>query len=83
MIRHALTTSGSDDLDRGSGLREAHCHLHSHGQSQAMIALDGCRTLDECLDVLEKTARERGMGAAGGAWMLARGARPESWPEHR
>ncbi len=48
-----------------------------------MIALDGCRTLDECLDVLEKTARQRGMGAAGGGWLLARGARPESWPEHR
>lgn len=72
----------------GAGLREAHCHLHSHGQSKAMVALDGCRSLGECLDVIRRAAedRERARGAGSdrvGAWLLARGARPESWPEHR
>lgn len=60
-------------------LREAHCHLHAHGQSKAMLPLDDCRSLTECLDALERAAR----AAPPDGWILARGARPESWPEHR
>lgn len=60
-------------------LREAHCHLHAHGQARAMVALDDCRSLAECLDRLGKAASRR----RPSGWMLARGARPESWPEHR
>lgn len=51
-----------------------------------MVALDDCRTLGECLDVIDRAAR-RLRNASGpdgaGVWVLARGARPESWPEHR
>lgn len=60
-------------------LREAHCHLHSHGQARAMVPLDDCRSLAECLDRLEEAASRR----EPSGWLLARGARPESWPEHR
>ena len=68
---------------RATGLREAHCHLHSHGQSRAMVGLDGCRSLGECLDVIGAAALARAGEGGGSGWVLARGARPESWPEHR
>ncbi|MBX3317447.1 MAG: amidohydrolase family protein [Phycisphaeraceae bacterium] len=60
-------------------LREAHCHLHAHGQAAAMVSLDRCRSLPECLDALERAAR----ASPRQGWLLARSARPESWPEHR
>jgi predicted amidohydrolase YtcJ len=48
-----------------------------------MISLDGCSSLGECLDVIEREARVRARGSGTEGWLLARGARPESWPEHR
>lgn len=82
----AMTIHGPTSSGWGVRMREAHCHLHSHGQSKAMVALDGCRSLGECLEVIGRAARKGGGGADSdgvGAWLLARGARPESWPEHR
>ncbi|MBX3367524.1 MAG: amidohydrolase family protein [Phycisphaeraceae bacterium] len=61
-------------------LREAHCHLHAHGQAAAMVNLDHCRSLGECLDTI-RSARDQRLSPRG--WLLARSARPESWPEHR
>ncbi len=44
-----------------------------------MVALDQCRSLDECLDRLARAASSEG----DPGWLLARAVRPESWPEHR
>lgn len=66
--------------------REAHCHLHAHGQSKAMVSLEACTSLAECLDVLARAQGAQGSRAATphpARWLLARSARPESWPEHR
>lgn len=65
-------------------LREAHCHLHAHGQSKAMASLAGCTSLAECLDRLGAAARSLDASRSDPTrWLLARSARPEAWPEHR
>jgi predicted amidohydrolase YtcJ len=66
--------------------REAHCHLHAHGQSKAMVALEACTSLAECLDVLARAHAALGRASPTphpSRWLLARSARPESWAEHR
>lgn len=59
-------------------MREAHAHIASHGRSMEMLDLSGCRSLDECLQTLEKGASDTPRG-----WLLAHGARVEAWAEAR
>lgn len=61
------------------GLREAHAHFAAYGRSMSMPDLGGCRSLGECLKVIEA----HGETLARGAWVLAQGARPEGWTEGR
>lgn len=62
-----------------TGVREAHAHIASHGRALAMPDLAACGSVAECLDMLGA----RGAAALPGAWILAHGARPESWAEAR
>lgn len=61
-------------------LREAHAHIASHGRALTMPDLSACASVAECLDVL---ARERARAGGPTAWVLAHGARAESWREAR
>ena len=62
-----------------TGLRDAHLHLAEHGENLGAIHLHDCIDLADCLDRIAqaKTAADEG------AWIIARGARIESWPERR
>ena len=59
------------------GIREAHAHLDQIGRAKAMLALDECVDLDDCLDrVVQWAAR-----AGPGDWILGAGLRVQSWPD--
>lgn len=60
-------------------LREAHAHIHLHGRALAMPNLADCRDVGECLDRLAAEAAS----LPAGQWLLAAGARVESWAERR
>lgn len=60
-------------------MREAHAHLASLGESLAMPTLEGCRSLDECLE----RVRAASNAASPGDWIRLHSARTESWPEAR
>lgn len=60
-----------------TGLREAHAHLVAHGRSASMVQLGGARSAADALERLRAAAD----ADSSGAWLLATGARPESWPE--
>jgi predicted amidohydrolase YtcJ len=64
---------------RPTNLREAHAHLHWHGRSLSMLNLDDCTGVGECIELLAHAASR----LAPGEWLLASGARVESWPERR
>lgn len=59
--------------------REAHAHLFEHGRAMSFVKLDGCATLDAALSTLAEAAAT----TPAGEWLIAIGARPESWPERR
>ena len=59
-------------------LREAHCHLAAHGRALSMLRLDGCTSAEECIERLREDAAR-----TSAAWVLAIGARVESWREPR
>jgi predicted amidohydrolase YtcJ len=77
---------------RSGGLREAHAHLVSLGESLGLVRLDACGSLAECLDLV---GREAGRTAAPvgppalpavqgtSRWIRLTGARVEGWPEGR
>lgn len=60
-----------------SGLTEHHCHLLQLGRSLTMADLSGCVTREETLEQIAAHAR----ALPADAWVLAHGARPESWPD--
>jgi len=72
-------TSTDPSPVRHGPLREAHAHIASHGRSLTMPDLSRCTSVGECLDVLAG----QGVACAPGAWVLAHGARPESWTDAR
>lgn len=62
-----------------TGLREGHCHLLQLGRSLTMADLSACRSAEDMLERLSEHARP----LAPDAWVLAHGARPESWDDPR
>ncbi len=71
--RRSVTTPSG----RPSHLREAHAHLFQHGRDMGLLRLDGCRSRDECLDLL---ARALARAPAGG-WIVGVGLRVDGWPD--
>ena len=63
-----------------SDRREAHAHIAQHGRAMSMVDLSSARSRDEMLLLL---AQRAGLMDAGGqaGWVLAHGARPESWDD--
>ncbi len=60
-------------------IREAHAHLPWHARALSMLNLEGCEGVGECLERLRSA-----QGALlPGQWLLATGARVESWRERR
>lgn len=58
------------------GLTEGHCHLLQLGRSLTMADLSACATREDMLERIAAHART----LPPDAWVLAHGARPESWP---
>ncbi|MGE3107097.1 MAG: amidohydrolase [Phycisphaerales bacterium] len=67
-------------------LREAHAHIASHGESLSLLDLSGCRSVGACLRDLANLARRaehHDPRHTRDGWVLAFGARVESWNEQR
>lgn len=64
------------------GLREAHAHLPWLGRSLAMVDVGPAGSLGEALGLVRRE-RERMDRAGEGGWVIAVGARMESWAERR
>lgn len=63
-----------------TALREAHAHVAQHGRAMSMVELSSARSRDEMLVLLaERTGVMDANDQPG--WVLAHGARPESWDE--
>lgn len=60
-------------------LRDAHVHLAQHGSELAAVRLEAAHSIDECLGLVASAA----MDLPADAWVVARGARVESWVERR
>ena len=60
-------------------LREAHAHLPWHGRSLSLLKLDACRSREECLHRIADEATF----IPKGRWLLATGARVQSWTDPR
>lgn len=73
---------GGRGTPRG-GLREAHAHVPMLGRAMSMLALRGCGSREECLELVRREAARGGVPGAPGAWVLGHGARVESWSEPR
>lgn len=65
--------------DATTRLREAHAHLPSHGRALTMLSVAECTSGADCLKRLTPESRR----ARPGSWILAHGARAESWPGRR
>lgn len=77
------TTQSSSKPTR---LREAHAHITSFGESLALLNLANCNSVESCLNTiagLSLTARGHNPRTTRAGWILAFGARIESWTEHR
>ena len=59
-------------------LREGHAHIAAHGRALSMLNLHACTSVEECLELV---AQEAGRTKEG--WVLAAGARVESWKQPR
>lgn len=60
-------------------LREAHAHLGPLGEALSLPSLHACTSLAEVLNQLSRDAA----ATSPDHWLLVKGARIESWPEHR
>lgn len=65
--------------DATTRLREAHAHLPAHGRALSMLSVADCTGAADCLKRLTPEARR----ARPGSWILAHGARVETWPGRR
>ncbi len=78
----APTSAGSPRGNRP--LREAHAHIAMHGRELTQLNLANCASLQECLErVREESDRLDREDTSRQRWLLANGARIESWPERR
>lgn len=68
-----------------AGLREAHAHVYSLGESLRMTDLARCPDLGACLELVAHAAHKARSAPRAGAPALARlhGARVEAWPQPR
>ncbi len=65
-----------------TGLREAHAHIPAHGRALSMLNLASCSSSAECVEKLRGEAdRLDAAHASGTEWVLAFGARVESWAD--
>ncbi len=62
-----------------TNLRDAHLHLIAHGAEAAAVDLTHATSVDDALERVAHAARH----ADPGAWIRARGARPEAWTDRR
>lgn len=60
-------------------MREAHAHVAAYGQSLVMPHLQGCASVEECLDVVRRQAAIASTEGRPSAWVRVHGARVESW----
>lgn len=60
-------------------LREAHAHIAEHGRTMEMEALEGCRSLEACLERVAAAASR----TPPDRWVLGYGLRIEGWREPR
>ncbi len=78
--------TGSSPTGRPLRLRESHAHIASFGESLTLLDLSACPGLQACLEAIASRAREVSSADPRlhrDAWILAFGARVESWPEQR
>lgn len=64
-----------------AALRESHVHLAMHGQALALLNLADCASRAQCLDLIRQEASRIRSAKGPHAWVLAKGARAESWTD--
>lgn len=63
-----------------TGLREAHAHIPAHGRELTTLALAGCASAEECLELVRaEAARLDAIDPARTRWLVGTGVRVEAW----
>ncbi len=80
----ALAGPGTRRLDLGKrlvlpGFIDAHFHFFEWALSRRYLALAGCKSLGQVLQMVRQRAKE----TAPGAWILGNGFNETDWPENR